>query len=63
LLGVDSAERNIEEKEWLWNQLSSEWKIDDIDQYSRTVSLNDLDSEIKKILEGGQTGRVIVKTE
>ncbi|MFL3026253.1 MAG: oxidoreductase, partial [Candidatus Neomarinimicrobiota bacterium] len=62
-LGVDSAERNIEEKEWLWNQLSSEWKIDDIDQFSRTVSLNDLDSEIKKILEGGQTGRVIVKTE
>tara|TARA_B100001250_G_C19750272_1_gene767386 strand:- start:293 stop:1285 length:993 start_codon:yes stop_codon:yes gene_type:complete len=63
LLGVDSAERNIEEKEWLWNQLSSEWKIDDIDQFSRTASLNDLDSEIKKILEGGQTGRVIVKTE
>ena len=63
LLGVDSAERNIEEKEWLWNQLSSEWKIDDIDQFSRTVSLNNLDSEIKKILEGGQTGRVIVKTE
>ena len=55
--------RNIEEKEWLWNQLSSEWKIDDIDQYSRTVSLNDLDSEIKKILEGGQTGRVIIETK
>jgi len=63
LLGVDSAERNIEEKEWLWNQLSSEWKIDDIDQFSRTVSLNNLDSEIKKILEGGQTGRVIIETE
>ena len=63
LLGVDSAERKIEEKEWLWNQFSSEWKIEDIDQFSRTVSLNDLDSEIKKILEGGQTGRVIVQAE
>jgi len=63
LLGVDSAERKIEEKEWLWNQFSSEWKIKDIEQFSRTVSLNDLDFEIKKILEGGQTGRVIVKTE
>ena len=63
LLGVDSAERKIEEKEWLWNQFSREWKIEDIDQFSRTISLNDLDSEIKKILEGGQTGRVIVQAE
>jgi len=63
LLGVDSAERKIKEKQWLWNQFSSEWKIEDIDQFSRTVSLNDLDSEIKKILEGGQTGRVIVQAE
>ena len=63
LLGVDSAERKIKEKQWLWNQFSSEWKIEDIDQFSRTISLNDLDSEIKKILEGGQTGRVIVQAE
>lgn len=62
LLGVDSAERSLEEKQWLWNQFSKEWKIEDIDQFSRTVSLDDLDFELKKILQGGQTGRVIVKT-
>ena len=45
-----------------WNQFSKEWKIEDIDQFSRTVSLDDLDFELKKILQGGQTGRVIVKT-
>ena len=62
MLGVDSAERDIEEKQWLWSQFSKEWKIEDIDQFSRTVSLDDLDFELKKILQGGQTGRVIVET-
>ena len=62
LLGADSAERGIEEKQWLWSQFSKEWKIEDIDQFSRTVSLDDLDFELKKILQGGQTGRVIVET-
>jgi len=39
LLGVDSAERSLEEKQWLWNQFSKEWKIEDIDQFSPNCQL------------------------
>ena len=60
LIGVDSAERQLSEKEWLWKMFASDWNIECLDKIYRTVSIDNLESEIEKILKGGQIGRVVV---
>ena len=60
LIGVDSAERRLSEKEWLWKMFASDWNIDCLDKIYRTVSIDNLESEIEKILKGGQIGRVVI---
>ena len=63
LLGADSAERDLKQKEFLWKKLSTDWLIDDMDKFSRTIGLSDLEEEIRTIYEGKQTGRVIVSID
>ena len=60
LLGIDSAESSIELKKYLWEMLASEWKLD-LSEQTKTIQLNELDSEIDKILDGLQIGRVVIK--
>ncbi|MGI9534598.1 MAG: YhdH/YhfP family quinone oxidoreductase [Thermodesulfobacteriota bacterium] len=60
LIGIDSAGCPMDRRVKIWEKLSSDWKVDKFDQISRTVSLEELDPEIDKILEGGQVGRVVV---
>ena len=63
LLGADSAERDLKQKEFLWKKLSTEWLIDDMDKFSRTIALSELEEEIRTIYEGKQTGRVIISID
>ena len=60
LSGVDSAESPIDLKKELWNFLANEWQID-LNNQTKTVNIKEIDSEIKKILDGGQIGRVVIK--
>ena len=60
LSGVDSAESPINLKKELWNLLANEWLID-LNNQTKTVNINEIDNEIKKILDGGQIGRVVIK--
>ena len=60
LSGVDSAESPIDVKKELWNLLANEWQID-LNNQTKTVNIKEIDSEIKKILDGGQIGRVVIK--
>ncbi|RCL40596.1 MAG: oxidoreductase [Gammaproteobacteria bacterium] len=60
LFGVDSAESLIEVKEEVWNNLSSSWKLENINDNIKDISLDELPVEIEKILEGKQIGRVRV---
>ena len=60
LIGIDSAESSIELKKHLWEKLADEWKLDLSDQ-TKTIQLHELDSEIEKILNGLQLGRVVIK--
>ena len=60
LSGVDSAESPIDLKKELWNLLANEWQID-LNNQTKTVNIKEIDSEIKKILDGGQIGRVVIK--
>ena len=59
LIGIDSGTIPISEKEEIWMLFANEWKIE-LNDLSRTITLNELDQEIESILKGGQVGRVIV---
>ena len=61
LIGVDSAEKPIEDKAEIWNLFSADWKLNDLEDICHTVTLETILPQIDKILSGGQTGRVLIK--
>jgi len=60
LIGIDSAESDINFKKEIWNLFSNEWSLD-ISDYSKIVTLDNIGDEITKILQGKQIGRVVIK--
>ena len=60
LSGIDSAESPINLKKELWNLLANEWLID-LNNQTKIVNIQEIDDEIRKILDGGQIGRVVIK--
>ena len=60
LIGIDSQNCPMETRLDVWNRLSGDWKLDNLDSMGREVSLDQLEDEIALILKGGQVGRVIV---
>ena len=60
LIGVDSAESDINFKKEIWNLFSSDWSLN-LDDYSKVISIEDIGDEITKILDGKQIGRVVIK--
>ena len=58
LFGIDSAESLLETKEEVWNNFATSWKLENIDENIKDISLNELPSEIDKILDGKQIVRV-----
>ena len=61
LYGVDSAETELGIKEEVWNNFSSEWKLEDLENQIKEITLSDLPVEIDTILKGQQIGRIRVK--
>ena len=61
LYGVDSAETEIGIKEEVWKNFSSVWKLEDLENEIKEISLSDLPTEIDTILKGQQIGRIRVK--
>ena len=61
LVGIDSAEAELSNKKKIWELFSNDWKLDNLDQLTHIVNLEELSSEIDKILSGNQNGRVVIK--
>ena len=61
LVGIDSANSPINKRKIIWKHFSSDWKLDGLEKYSKIVDLENLIPEIKNILAGKQTGRIILK--
>lgn len=61
LLGIDSAETLIDVKKEIWNNFASDWKLEEINDQIKDVGLEELSSEIEKILNGKQVGRIRLK--
>ena len=61
LAGIDSAWCAREHRIEFWQQLAGEWKLDALAELAREVALDELEPEIARMLQGGQTGRVVVR--
>ena len=60
LIGIDSAESELEFKKSIWNLFANEWLLD-LSAFTKVISLRDVNDEISKILDGKQIGRVVIK--
>lgn len=60
LTGMDSGNCLMELRKKLWHHLATDWKPDGLPQLARECSLEELDTEIDRILNGQQVGRVVV---
>ncbi len=60
LSGIDSAESSLDLKSELWSLLSDQWFID-LSNQTKSVKIEDISSEIDKIIKGDQIGRVVIE--
>lgn len=60
LLGIDSAKCSIHIREKIWQKLAGEWRIENLHSSATECSLEELPDFIERMLQGRQTGRVIV---
>ena len=60
LSGIDSAESSLVLKKELWNLLSNEWSLN-LTDHIKTIQIDGIGDEVKKILNGNQVGRVVLK--
>lgn len=60
LMGIDSGICLMPMRLKIWKLLAGEWKLDVLQKMYRECTLKELNKEIDTILEGGQTGTVVV---
>lgn len=61
LAGVASADCPYPRRLEIWNKLAGEWRLSELDSQVTEVPLDDVDREVRRILNGEQVGRVIVR--
>ena len=60
LLGVDSVELPLAQKQQIWNLFANEWAPTDIDSLAETIVLAELPAVLAKVLAGGAIGRYVL---
>jgi NADPH:quinone reductase-like Zn-dependent oxidoreductase len=61
LLGIDSQECPMPTRRQIWEKLSKTWKLEHLERLASQRSLEELEPEIERILQGKQTGRTVVQ--
>ena len=61
LVGIDSAKTSINKKSKIWKLFGSDWKLNNLKSLHKTVLIDELFPEIKKMLNGEQIGRIVLK--
>jgi putative YhdH/YhfP family quinone oxidoreductase len=62
LLGIDSVQTPMERRRQVWERLGGELKPNGIEEIGRTIELEELDGVLSSILQGGLTGRYVVRS-
>jgi acrylyl-CoA reductase (NADPH) len=60
LLGVDSVELPLAQKQQVLNLFANEWALTDIDSLAETIVLAELPAVLAKVLAGGAIGRYVL---
>jgi alcohol dehydrogenase len=60
LYGIDSVQADISIRPPLWTKLANEWHLDNLESLATERTLDQLDAEIDRILQGNQIGRILV---
>lgn len=60
LVGIDSQDSPMDQRQLIWNRISTDWKLDRLESLTTEITLQELDSNIDLILQGKQKGRVLV---
>jgi putative YhdH/YhfP family quinone oxidoreductase len=60
LLGIDSAKCPMHIRERIWQKLAGKWRLEYLDSLIRECKLPELPGHIERMLQGRQTGRIIV---
>ncbi len=60
LAGMDSGNCLMELRKELWENLATEWKPNYLNETAKECSLDELNGQIDRILEGRQVGRILV---
>ena len=60
LLGVDSVELPLDQKQQIWNLFANEWALTDIESLAETIVLAELPAVLAKVLAGGAIGRYVL---
>jgi alcohol dehydrogenase len=60
LIGIDSAEREMDYRLKLWNRILNEWRVEDYNRFTKDVALDGINDEIDLMLAGGQKGRIML---
>ena len=63
LLGVDSGELPLVVKASMWDKLSLQWKLGNLESLAEEVGLEQLPKAIEQILAGKLVGRVLVRLD
>jgi putative YhdH/YhfP family quinone oxidoreductase len=61
LAGVDSVELPLDKKAALWNKISSEWSLGDIENNTTEIDLTGLPKALDSVLKGQAQGRYLLK--
>jgi acrylyl-CoA reductase (NADPH) len=62
LIGIDSVQTPMERRREVWGRLGGDLKPEGIETIGTDVSLDDLDVVLTRILDGGATGRYVVRS-
>jgi len=63
VLGVDSVELPLAKKQEIWHRLATDLRLDALDKMTNEVTLDGLSEVIDSIIQGGVSGRTLVKLD
>jgi acrylyl-CoA reductase (NADPH) len=61
LIGIDSQNFPMEYREQVWNKLANEWKVENLEANSTTITLDELSEKLEFMLKGKLKGRTVLK--
>ncbi len=61
LIGIDSVECALDKKQEIWNKLANEWKLNNLDDIAKEISLKNVKETYKLLLKGQASGRYVLR--